>query len=168
MTNRRRTKAEIIAADPRLAKPGIARIIGDPPPRPDHHVERPHPQPSPKLHRQLSAERPGTAGYGRVPSHTFRYPADSPVAHMPKSLAQENSPPHSELIRIRQRTSVVLALCAPTSPSRPAPLRTCSRQQNCPVPGSHIHRRAPLSPALRSAPLPPCRQGPRCRPAALR
>lgn len=39
-----------VARDPRLAKPGITSIIGDPPPRPDRDVERPRPQPTAQLH----------------------------------------------------------------------------------------------------------------------
>lgn len=39
-----------IPRDPRLPKPGITRTIGDPPPLPDRHTERPHPEPIPQLH----------------------------------------------------------------------------------------------------------------------
>jgi hypothetical protein len=66
-TGGRKHRRRLIAPDPRLAKPGIPRTLSNPPPFPDHHVERqrhdeaPQPKTRPAVHRDEKPLRRGVA-----------------------------------------------------------------------------------------------------------
>lgn len=146
-----------ITRDPRLAKPGIARIIGDPPPRPDRTVERPHPEPSPQLHTTAvcihDQVRPGTRAHIPGPS---RLTCDPHAMGIDARGAKTSSGP----IRMRRRTGTICALvCA----GLPPPVGSAVREP--PTPGARLacSPSGPSGRSLRPTPLPPCRSASPCR-----
>jgi hypothetical protein len=115
-----------VARDPRLGKPGILRTIGDPPPRPVRHAERPHPSQSHNFTRQPSAFM-ARCGH---PSRMLRGPVDSPALCIPEGFDASQPPP--EHVQARRLSGALSALLRAGRHEPALTRRVCSHRQNPP------------------------------------